>query len=121
MAVPIACAPPFTKSSPSNGATGQPANVTLRWTAPSVTVNHYRYCVSTTPGCMPSTSTGTATSVNLTGLTPGATYYWQVRACADSGCASYFDANGGTHWSSSVVSAPGVESHRVFAPIVRKP
>ncbi|GIV83252.1 MAG: hypothetical protein KatS3mg052_0259 [Candidatus Roseilinea sp.] len=95
----------FNKTAPSNGATGQPANVTLQWGA-STGVNHYRYCYSTTSGCTPSTNNGTNTSVNLTGLTPGATYYWQVRACADSGCTVFTDADGGTHWSFAVVGAP---------------
>ena len=99
---------PFGKSAPANGASNQPASVTLSWSAPVTgTVNHYRYCAATTTGCTPGTSVGTATSVALSGLTPGATYQWQVRACADAGCAIFTDANNGTHWSFTVVSAPG--------------
>jgi uncharacterized repeat protein (TIGR01451 family) len=106
----------FNKTAPSNGATGQPANVTLQWGAASG-VNHYRYCYSTTNGCTPSTNNGTNTSVNLTGLTPGATYYWQVRACADSGCTVFTDANGPSgHWNFTVVSAPSGSSFSKLSP-----
>ena len=94
-------AQPFNKTAPANGATGQPTNPTLSWGA-SAGADHYRYCNSTTSGCTPATSVGTNTSVALSGLTPGATYYWQVRACADAGCTVFTDADGsGGHWSFS--------------------
>jgi uncharacterized membrane protein len=104
----VAAAPgAFGKTAPTNGATGQPTNPTLSWGAASG-VNHYRYCVATSSGCTPGTSVGTATSVELSGLAAGTTYYWQVRACADSGCTVFTDANGsGGHWSFTVASAPG--------------
>jgi hypothetical protein len=104
----VAAAPgAFGKTAPTNGATGQPTNPTLSWGTASGTVNHYRYCVATTTGCTPGTSVGTATSVGLSGLTAGTTYYWQVRACADAGCTVFTDANGGAHWSFTVAAAPG--------------
>jgi hypothetical protein len=104
----VASAPgAFGKSAPANGASGQPTNPTLSWNAASGTVNHYRYCYATTTGCTPSTQVpSTTTSVTVTGLTPGATYHWQVRACADSGCTVFTNASGG-HWSFTVASAPG--------------
>jgi len=95
----------FNKTGPADGVTGQPANLTLSWDAASGAI-HYRYCVATAPGCTPTTSTGTATSVALSGLTPATTYYWQVRACADSGCTVFSDADGG-YWSFAVAAAPG--------------
>jgi uncharacterized repeat protein (TIGR01451 family) len=93
----------FGKVSPADGAVNQPINLTLSWSAPaSGTVDHYRYCNSTTSGCTPNVNVGTNTSVALSGLTPGTTYYWQVRACADSGCTVFTDADGsGGHWSFS--------------------
>ena len=105
----VASAPgAFGKSAPANRASGQPTNPTLSWGAASGTVNHYRYCIATTPGCVPGTSAGTATSVGLSGLAAGTTYYWQVRACADSDCTVFTDANGSSgHWSFTVASAPG--------------
>jgi uncharacterized repeat protein (TIGR01451 family) len=96
----------FGKSAPANGATGQPTNPTLSWTPASGTVNHYRYCVATTTGCVPNISVGTATSVGLSGLAPGTTYYWQVRACADAACAVFTDASGG-HWWFQTAQAVG--------------
>jgi uncharacterized repeat protein (TIGR01451 family) len=96
----------FNKTSPGNGATGQPMNLTLSWTSASG-ANHYRYCYSTVPGCTPTTNIGAATNVLLSGLTAGATYYWQARACADAGCTVFSDANDGTGWLFTVTTAPG--------------
>jgi alpha-tubulin suppressor-like RCC1 family protein len=98
---------PFSKTAPVSGATGLPTTVVLSWTAPaSGTLHHYRYCLATTPGCAPSTQVvSTTTSVTVTGLTPGATYHWQVRACANSACDVFTDANGsGGHWSFTVAA-----------------
>jgi alpha-tubulin suppressor-like RCC1 family protein len=93
----------FGKAQPVSGATNLPTTVVLSWTAPATgTVDHYRYCLATTPGCAPITPT-TATSATLTGLTPLTTYYWQVRACAESTCDVFTDANGsGGHWAFTV-------------------
>ena len=76
--------------------------MTLQWQAAGSGVDHYRYCYDTTGGCTPTTSVGTNTSVTLSGLTPGATYSWQVRACADSGCTVYIDADNGQHHTFTV-------------------
>jgi len=55
-------------------------------------------------GCTPGTSVW-ATSAELSGLAAGRTYYWQVRACADSGCTVFTDANGGSgHWAFTTVT-----------------
>jgi hypothetical protein len=70
----------FGKISPANGATGIPTNPTLSWGA-STNATSYGYCINTTGAtCAAWTSTGLNTSVNLTGLLHGTTYYWQVRA-----------------------------------------
>ena len=108
----VAAAPgAFSKSAPANGAANQPTNPTLSWGTASGTVNHYRYCIATTMGCAPATSVGMNTSVGLSGLTAGTTYYWQVRACADAGCTVFTDANGSSgHWSFTVAAAPGAFS-----------
>jgi hypothetical protein len=52
---------------------------------------------------------GNVTSTSITGLSNNTTYYWQVRAFDGS---SYADANGGTWWSFSTVTAssPGAFS-----------
>ncbi len=92
----------FDKTAPANTAPNQLTTVTLAWQAVGSGVDHYRYCSATTGGCTPATSVGTNTSVTLSGLTPGATYYWQVRACADSGCTVYTDADTGQHYAFTV-------------------
>ena len=71
----------FAKSAPATGATGQPTTPTLGWSASSG-ATAYEYCVDATNdnACASWTSVGTNTSVGLTGLSTGTTYYWQVRA-----------------------------------------
>ncbi len=71
----------FNKTSPANGATNQAYNPTLSWGSASAATS-YDYCIDTTNNstCDGSwVNTGSNTSVALSGLTPGATYYWQVR------------------------------------------
>jgi Tol biopolymer transport system component len=89
----------FSKTSPVNGATNQPSNPTLSW-GTSSNAAYYQYCIDTTASCITPAawiSTGTNTSVDLSGLTPGVKYYWQVRAknatgitFADGGNATWF-------------------------------
>ena len=100
----------FSKNNPSNGATGQPTNPTLSWGSSSGAAS-YEYCVDTTnnSSCDGSwTSVGSNTSVGLSGLSNGTTYYWQVRARNATGTR---DANGGTWWSfTTQVALPGTFS-----------
>jgi hypothetical protein len=90
---------PFGKAAPEDGDIGLPTALVLRWGSSSG-ADHYRYCVSSTPGCIPDVSAGSSLSVTLD-LSPG-NYYWQVRACLTSDCSSFVDANDGAHWSFSV-------------------
>jgi uncharacterized repeat protein (TIGR01451 family) len=90
---------PFRKASPANEAIGLPTALVLRWGSRSG-ADHYRYCVSSMPGCIPDVSAGSSLSVTLN-LSPG-NYHWQVRACLTSDCSNFADANNGTHWSFSV-------------------
>ena len=89
----------FSKSTPSTGSTGHPTNPTLTWGTSSGATS-YEYCIDTTnSGTCDSgiwTSTGTNTSVTLSGLDSGTTYYWQVKAGNSAGPT---DADGGTWWS----------------------
>lgn len=85
----------FSKDRPSGGATGQPPNVTLAWTA-STSATGYEYCVNTSPTCAGGwTSTATATTTTVAGLSASTTYYWQVRARNSTGIT---EANGGSWW-----------------------
>ncbi len=97
----------FNKVGPANAALNQPVNPVLTWQVNRDAVS-YDYCLSAVAGCTAPAawvSTGTATSVALGGLTPGATYYWQVRAINGSG-TTYADA--GDYWSFTVVGGPGI-------------
>jgi len=103
----------FAKSSPSRGATAQPASLTLNWT-PSSGAAGYEYCIdaSNDNACTGWTSTGANTSVALSGLTAGAQYFWQVRATNAAGI-TYADSSATTFWDFSVaVPLPGAFSHR---------
>jgi len=89
--------------------------VALSWTAPaSGMVDHYRYCLTTTPSCTPSIQVvSTMTSVTVTALITATACYWQARACANSVCDIFTDADGsGGHWSFTVASTPGTFSKR---------
>ncbi|HEY5271514.1 MAG TPA: hypothetical protein VII97_14340 [Anaerolineales bacterium] len=91
----------FNKSTPANGATGQLANPTLGWGASS-NATSYEYCIDTISNNTCDTSwisTGTSTSIGLSGLTPATSYYWQVRANNASGTTN---ADGGTWWSFTI-------------------
>ncbi|MBI5964664.1 MAG: fibronectin type III domain-containing protein [Chloroflexi bacterium] len=87
----------FDKTSPLNGALALPTSLSLIWGA-STGADSYEFCYDNTNdgSCSPWTSNGSATSVALTSLTAGATYYWQVRA-NNVGGATY--ANSSVWWS----------------------
>ncbi|MBI5295084.1 MAG: S-layer homology domain-containing protein [Chloroflexi bacterium] len=92
----------FTKLSPQNGAQAQPTSLTLTW-APSEGAASYEYCYDTSDddACAPWVDNGLATSVDLSNLTSGDTYYWQVRA-VNTGGSAY--ANAGAWWSYTIMS-----------------
>ena len=83
VSVAVTLPPPgdFDLMSPVDDAVAQPVIPTLQWGA-SNRATSYEYCVSSTESC-PSAgawvSNSTNVSVALSGRTPGATYYWQVR------------------------------------------
>jgi hypothetical protein len=97
----------FNKVAPVKGATNQPSNLALSWAA-STGASSYEYCLSKASCTAASTwiSTGTATSKALSGLTPGAKYYWQVRARNGSGL-TYANGSLSAAWSFSVTKNPG--------------
>lgn len=101
----------FHKSSPSNGATAQSVPVTIVW-EPSAAAIDYEYCVDTANGnnCSSWTSTGTALSATLTGLSPDTRYYWHVRANNVSG-TTYTEGSDSAFWTFTTAGAvPGAFS-----------
>ncbi len=95
----------FSKISPINGAAGIPTNPTLSWGS-SAGANSYEYCIdNNNNNACDSTwiNTGANTSVALSGLNNGTTYYWQARATNTLGST---EANGGTWWSFTTQIAP---------------
>jgi hypothetical protein len=96
----------FGKTSPADGATNlDPTNTTLSWGTYSPTPDKYSYCVKEGSTCDDNdpnwTGTNTNTSVILTDLSYGKTYYWQVKAITCLGCVpkTYVYADDGTWWT----------------------
>jgi hypothetical protein len=106
----------FKKKSPANTATNiDPASVVLSWYAYSPTPDKYSYCIKEGSACSDDdpnwTGAYTNTSVTLTNLGFGKTYYWQVKAITCVSCTpkKFVYADGDTWWtfktkSSTVIS-----------------
>ncbi len=95
----------FVKTSPTNGLTNVATSPMLSWGS-STDFDNYEYCVGTTNPCTNWVSTGTETSVRLSGLTPNTVYYWNVRAGNAHG---YTYANDSvTNWTFRVGAAPAL-------------
>jgi uncharacterized repeat protein (TIGR01451 family) len=96
----------FGKSAPADGAIGVAINPTLSWESSSKAIR-YEYCYDATDNdaCDGTwISTGSNTSVNLSGLTKDTTYYWQVRSLKVGG-STY--ANDSIWWSfTTIVEVP---------------
>jgi Flp pilus assembly protein TadG len=98
----------FSKSSPSDGATGLETLVTLTW-EPSTDAASYDVCYDTTNNntCAPWADNGSSTSIQISGLATGTTYYWHVRAVNASG-TTYSNGAATAFWSftTSVPTSP---------------
>ena len=83
----------FNKTSPAHLATGQVTDdLQLEWTT-STGAETYQYCISTSPSCTVWTEVGNTLTTTVDGLTPGTTYFWQVRADLGGGTT---EANSGS-------------------------
>jgi hypothetical protein len=70
----------FNLTSPPNNASKQPTTVTLTWAA-STRAASYEYCIALTQAaCTNWQSTGNKSTVAVSGLAKGKSYFWQVRA-----------------------------------------
>jgi hypothetical protein len=95
----------FGKVSPADGATDQATSLTLDW-GESTGATGYEYCYDIDDdACTNWVSTGTTTSADLSGLSYGTTYYWQVRAINSVG-TTYADGGAASYWSFTTVAAP---------------
>lgn len=101
----------FGKVGPATGATGFGPTVSLSW-GTAAAASSYDYCYDTTNdgGCGGTwISTGTSISSQLSGLDPGTTYWWQVRADNSLGITN---ADGSTWWS--FTTAPQATQQMTF-------
>jgi hypothetical protein len=100
----------FNKSAPANGATDISTSPSLSWgTSTGATSYEYCYDTSNDDDCTGWSSTGTATSIALSGLSDGTTYYWQVRA-NNTGGITYANGSETAYWSFTTlttVTPPG--------------
>ncbi len=94
----------FGKSAPANGAANQSTSPTLSWgTSSGATSYEYCYDTSNNSTCNNTwVSTGSNTSIGLSGLSPNTTYYWQVHAINTGGTT---EADGGVWWSFATSSS----------------
>jgi serine protease len=84
----------FNKTSPANGAIGQPTSLSLAWGS-SPRATGYSYCIDTTNNntCNGSwNNVGNNTSAAVSGLLTNTVYYWQVRA-SNGWVDTYADSN----------------------------
>jgi M6 family metalloprotease-like protein len=91
----------FSKKAPADGTTTQSTNMFLSWSGVN-SASSYEYCYDSTNNdtCDATwSSAGTSTSTDISGLTAGNTYYWQVRANVAT-VAAYADDN--IWWSFTV-------------------
>ncbi|MEW5938176.1 MAG: fibronectin type III domain-containing protein [Chloroflexota bacterium] len=96
----------FGKLGPANGVTGQPTSFALSWSA-SAGAASYEICYDTTNdnNCTKWLANGNAANRTISGLTPGVTYYWQVRAVNSFGTV-YANGALATFWSFKIGSPP---------------
>lgn len=96
-----------TLSSPANGATNLAVNPTLSWLASS-NATSYGVQVSTSADFSSTflNTTVTGTSIGLTGLANGITYFWRVNASNTAGVSAWSETRSFTTTSVIVLSAP---------------
>jgi M6 family metalloprotease-like protein len=102
----------FEKSLPADGVGGRGVTLLLDWEEPT-TATEYEYCVDQTVNSTCNAdwiSTGSLSQVNISGLTRGRTYEWQVRASNSFG-TTY--ASTGTWWTFSTAYVTFTRGYRL--------
>ncbi len=98
----------FDKLGPVDGVTNLLTSLTLSW-SPSAGASSYEYCLykAGSPVCAEDawTPNGATTSKVLSGLLPGTTYYWHVRA-TNPGGTTYSDGTNTAFWSFTTRPSP---------------
>jgi hypothetical protein len=97
--------PVLSKLSPVNQLSGLDSSLTLSWGASSDAVE-YEYCLDTDTNCSNWISTGTNTSIALSGLASETSYYWQVRARDGASALFYADDGINDHWQFTIKELP---------------
>ncbi len=116
-------------SAPDDGSVIYDDNVTLYWYVNGSTtgIQNYEITYSTSDVFDPSvttTTTSTSNSLSLTGLTPGATYYWKVRSFYGGSTYSnysstyHFTVNPGSNPVTPLPGSPNNVNITVTSPIV---
>jgi formylglycine-generating enzyme required for sulfatase activity len=106
----------FNKTSPTNGATNQPINLTLDW-GDSSGATSYAYCYDTTNdnACSNWVNAGTTSQATISGLANNTTYYWQVRA-TNTGGTTYANGSATAYWSFTTGSGTIIPGEMVTIP-----
>lgn len=96
----------FSKSSPPSGSSSKSLDQTLSWEVSSGATS-YQYCLDTTNdnSCSSWVDNVTDTSINLIGLSPNTTYYWQIKSINNIG-DNYANGSDTTFWSFSIDTTP---------------
>ncbi len=98
----------ISKKTPIDNSKNMKLPVTISWTAYSGTsLNRYRYCIDVTndEDCDPDigwTNAWSSTSINVTSLPTGKTYYWQAQAVLNDN--TKVSADNGEYWTFSTVA-----------------
>ncbi len=108
--------PVFSKTSPANTASGVATTLSVSW-GTSKGATSYDLCLDATNDglCTTSwTSMGLSTGATISNLSPGATYYWHVRA-NNAGGITYSNASSTAFWSFTTIP-PTITNTPVILP-----
>ena len=110
---------PFGKSTPENGAVNPTASLSLTWGISTGAISYdFCYDTSNNNSCSHWEPNGLSRVKNLSGLNPGTTYYWQVRAINNAG-TTYADGSSSHFWNFTIFTQ-SIDTFLIFLPLVIK-